>query len=206
MDIYLIELNCFTELKDRAYLKQYQHKYAHLFLAFILKTIYGIESQILIAKNGKPYITNNPIYFSISHSQQIIALAISQKPIGIDIEFKKVRKYNELLNFLSVSNIKNITQEKFYQLWTMYEAEYKSQIKNNIFSFSYGNYICSVSSECNIKPTIYEIKIPRNIIKEIELTNLKLVNDNAKKENEVVIKEINIASSDVLTPLTLNIE
>ena len=57
-----------------------------------------------------------------------------------------------------------------------------------------------------IFPVIYEITIPKNNTTDIELINLKGVNDNNKKENEVVITEVKIAMSESLFPLNLNME
>jgi 4'-phosphopantetheinyl transferase len=53
---------------------------------------YHINNDIFYNEYGKPYIKNNPLYFNISHSNNITVIAISDKEIGIDIEhitFKK---------------------------------------------------------------------------------------------------------------------
>ncbi len=43
--------------------------------------------NFLTEDNGKPYIENNPFYFSLSHSGNLAACVISDSPVGIDIEF-----------------------------------------------------------------------------------------------------------------------
>lgn len=48
--------------------------------------------------------------------------------------------------------------------------------------------------------------MPINNIIDNELINLKLVKDRAKKENDVVIQDINTAVSDFSLALALNIE
>ncbi|MBE6718409.1 MAG: hypothetical protein E7574_04045 [Ruminococcaceae bacterium] len=40
-------------------------------------------------ENGKPYIEGNPFYFSLSHSGDYAVCAISDTPVGIDIELDK---------------------------------------------------------------------------------------------------------------------
>lgn len=42
-----------------------------------------------IHKNGKPYVKDNPFYFSLSHSGKYAVCAISNTPVGVDIEFDK---------------------------------------------------------------------------------------------------------------------
>ncbi|MBQ6702106.1 MAG: hypothetical protein IJN17_04040 [Clostridia bacterium] len=39
-----------------------------------------------IEKNGKPYVEDEPFYFSLSHSGDYAVCAISDAPIGVDIE------------------------------------------------------------------------------------------------------------------------
>lgn len=50
--------------------------------------------EIVIAEeeNGKPYCLNADIFFSLSHADDIVVCAVSDKPIGIDIE--KIRPVN----------------------------------------------------------------------------------------------------------------
>ncbi len=39
--------------------------------------------------NGKPFVENNPFYFSLSHSGDYAVCVISDTPVGIDIEKEK---------------------------------------------------------------------------------------------------------------------
>ena len=43
---------------------------------------------------GKPYIKDSNLYFSLSHSNGVIALAVSKEEIGLDIELIKDVKDN----------------------------------------------------------------------------------------------------------------
>ena len=48
----------------------------------------------LTAENGKPYIENCPVHFSISHAGEIVAVALSENsPVGVDVE--RVRPMRE---------------------------------------------------------------------------------------------------------------
>ena len=42
--------------------------------------------SIAVAERGKPYFTEGPWHFSISHSKRHVFCALSKKPIGIDAE------------------------------------------------------------------------------------------------------------------------
>ncbi|MBQ0045658.1 MAG: hypothetical protein KBS35_02095 [Mycoplasma sp.] len=43
-------------------------------------------TKVKFSKDGKPYILDNRKYFSLSHSFSKVAIAVSDKPIGVDIE------------------------------------------------------------------------------------------------------------------------
>lgn len=61
----------------------------------------GINYNDIIVKynnNGKPYISNYSIYYSISHDDDMIICAINNYPIGVDI-IKKERMKNDISNF-----------------------------------------------------------------------------------------------------------
>ena len=80
---------------------------------------------------GAPYIEDGP-YFSISHCKTGIAVAVSENPIGIDIEV--IRKLNPNLMRKTMSQIEQqyITSSatpdvEFIRLWTQKEALLKLQ-------------------------------------------------------------------------------
>jgi 4'-phosphopantetheinyl transferase len=80
---------------------------------------------------GKPYLENGP-YFSISHCKEGIAVAVSEHPIGIDIEsirhvdddlVSRVMNNQELAQIVSTKEPPRI----FTRLWTQKEAIVKAQ-------------------------------------------------------------------------------
>ena len=106
--------------------------YAWMFLKDILNSDFGIDLEkkmISYNKYGKPYIDG--MYFNISHSNNMIAIAISDNEVGIDIEaesnfirqldskyFSKWLSENELIEF-------NLANDKLHFLaktWTKKEA------------------------------------------------------------------------------------
>ena len=86
----------------------------HQRLDEILFELFGFAPHISRNENGKPYIEGNPLYFSISHSGEHGVIAISEKPVGVDLEiFSRFCKEEQL----------EITSEKDFLLhWTVREA------------------------------------------------------------------------------------
>lgn len=92
-----------------------------------LKKDYNISDyEIIYNEYNKPYLKNEKIYFNISHSNSTIVLVISDKEIGVDVEYfvykeSVVRKYftnneqNEILN--STNKVYDFTR-----IWVMKEA------------------------------------------------------------------------------------
>ena len=92
-----------------------------------LKKDYNISDyEIIYNEYNKPYLKNKKIYFNISHSNGTIVLVISDKEIGVDVEYfvykeSVVRKYftnneqNEILN--STNKVYDFTR-----IWVMKEA------------------------------------------------------------------------------------
>lgn len=64
----------------------------------LAKQIFNIEDfVVLFSDNGKPYVSDNTFYFSISHSNEYVAVIISHDEIAVDVqELKKNRDYDYL--------------------------------------------------------------------------------------------------------------
>lgn len=82
--------------------------------------------------NGKPFLPDFPnFFFNVSHSKELLVIAVSTKEIGIDIEFKST-PFNEktILTFMSLQECElfsslTLSSEKrnfFYQVWTAKES------------------------------------------------------------------------------------
>ena len=80
---------------------------------------------------GAPYIEGGP-YFSISHCKTAIAVAVSESPIGIDIEAIRTFKPELMRKTMSPAEQQRITSsatpdQEFIRLWTQKEALLKLQ-------------------------------------------------------------------------------
>ena len=103
--------------------------------AFVKQKIaekFNIDStdiEIARDENGKPFIKNlKGVFFNISNSKELQAVAISDSPVGVDIE--KVRKANlsvakrfckEEYEYVTRENSEN----RLFEVWTKKEAYLK---------------------------------------------------------------------------------
>lgn len=82
-------------------------------------------------ERGKPFLSNNPCFFSVSHSGGFVAVAVADEEIGIDIETIKQRRQSVEKRVFNESEIKLIAEstdcdEAFYRLWTLKESYLKA--------------------------------------------------------------------------------
>lgn len=116
-----------------------------------------------VSPSGKPFAINLPIEFSISHSGNYAVCAISEKPVGIDIEkirvvdlniSKRICSDDELIWLFGHKPIKEdfLCEDydlfvRFLGIWTAKEACFKRQ-GDKISNFKEINVI-SISSKGN---------------------------------------------------------
>ena len=92
-----------------------------------LKKDYNISDyEIIYNEYNKPYLKNEKIYFNISHSNGTIVLVISDKEIGVDVEYfvykeSVVRKYFTNNEQNEIQNSTNKVYD-FTRIWVMKEA------------------------------------------------------------------------------------
>jgi phosphopantetheinyl transferase len=106
---------------------------ARYLLNKLLSDYYNIDYKTLIiniAQYGKPYIANSNLCFNISHSSNLIIVAISNNCLGIDVEQIKAidnhNLYNAMLDKVihpyEHNFIKKTQIEDFYKAWCIKEA------------------------------------------------------------------------------------
>lgn len=133
MEIYIVDICNIEKVQDDT-LKLYQkkdfsdenkrkiHCLAYLLVDKFLEEVYGIESREIIFEDGKPVLIDGGKHFSISHSEDLIAIAFSDTNCGVDIEKIKLREFGKISERM---NFEAETLGEFYQEWTKYEALYK---------------------------------------------------------------------------------
>lgn len=133
MEIYIIDIANAEKVKEET-LKQYQkkditdelklkiHCLSYLLVDKFLEEVYGVESREIVFEDGKPILIDGGKHFSISHSEDLIALAFSDSNCGVDIEKIKLREFKKISERMK---FEAETLGEFYQEWTKYEALYK---------------------------------------------------------------------------------
>ncbi|OSX93232.1 4'-phosphopantetheinyl transferase family protein [Bacillus mycoides] len=121
------EINAFRKNED----KQRSLLSNHLLIKLL--NVYT-QKKIKISKNeyGKKYLTNNEVFFNISHSGNWVLLGISDHEIGVDIEKIEPLDYIGLSTFFSEPEqdyLKSLHIEylknEFYRIWTANESYVK---------------------------------------------------------------------------------
>ena len=105
---------------------------SYLILADLLHRDYGVgEFSLETGEHGKPFIADHKeIHFNISHCQRAIAVAVSDEPVGIDVESFR-RFSNSLLDKTMNDSEKaeilasESPEEIFAAYWTRKEAVFK---------------------------------------------------------------------------------
>lgn len=122
-------INEYVQIEDK--IKSY---YSYILLKELLNTkkIDLDKQDIIRSTSGKPEFVNKNLnlHFSISHSKNFVVVALSNKPIGIDIQ--ALSKYNIKVakRFFSPSENQSIKktinkEQVFTKLWSKYESDLK---------------------------------------------------------------------------------
>ncbi len=142
-----------------------EHNIAYSLLDDLLKSEGFFEYEIIKNENGKPFLKDIPIYFSISHTNGFCAVCISDSPVGIDCEkidysykdraiaFSKRFFVDNEIELLNKNGNDVVT---FFKIWTGKEAVIKKlglnfsylkkidTTKEEIETFEKNNYIISI--------------------------------------------------------------
>ena len=116
-------------LANKNAIDQKQSIATKILLRKALKENFGLEDYILKRnKDGKPIL--DFCYVSFSHSNDLAVCAVSENPVGIDIEkiksFKKRDKYHFFSEEESLYvNFSKIPEQAFFEVWTRKESLFK---------------------------------------------------------------------------------
>lgn len=124
---------CEQALKFKHELGQRLCVLAYQLLKRGLNEMYGIRENPLFEYNehGKPAIVGHPeIYFNLSHCKEAAVCAISDRPIGVDVESVRAFKDSLVRYTMNDAEVRQIETSEdqavaFIRLWTMKEAALK---------------------------------------------------------------------------------
>ena len=124
------------------------------------------ELRFRTGKSGKPYVENVRVEFSISHSGNIAVCALSDKPVGIDVEHLRDVNMNVAKRLFTPDEQNYVfekwalAKQRFLEIWTRKEAyvkmlgkgityfpEFSTMGNQNIETHIREKYIVSVARE-----------------------------------------------------------
>ena len=157
MKVFYIDIEEFKKNHTKEFLSPYNDKdfktekrfYEYTIGRYLIKNAakkhFNVKNtEIITDEKGKPFLKNNELYFSISHSQNIVVACFDTAPCGIDIEFIKKR---DLLKLSKHYNIEFKTQDEFYKFWTIKEAEFKlNQKAKTLYTKPFKNFFLTIAS------------------------------------------------------------
>ncbi|SHJ86932.1 4'-phosphopantetheinyl transferase [Clostridium cavendishii DSM 21758] len=154
-------------------------------------------------KFGKSFLKNPPnFYFNISHSENWVVCAISNKEVGIDIEKIKPIDLDIAKRFFSKIEYEDLMSKQlekqisyFYDLWTLKESyiKYKGKglsIPLNSFSLNVNENDIFITSEDQIRPNFKQFKIDKEYKLSICGEDNDFDNDIKYLSYENIFKEI----------------
>lgn len=144
--------------------KKYEHLMGLYLVKFVGKNFFNLKDTTIVLKNRKPYFLDSKIFFSITHSNDIILAAFETSNIGVDVEYMKERDYKALLERYG-ENINNPTKEQFYKFWTKEEAKFKlgSDFKSICTTTLEDNYMLTCVCDKPIASSFVPTKLILNI-------------------------------------------
>lgn len=129
-----------------------------ILLAELLEDVYKIDYCSLEFRTnmyGKPYLESKDIYFNISHSYDMVIVAVADKEIGVDIEKIRDTSYETVNIFATekeqryIFSAKNNTLKRLFEIYTLKEAYFKclgtnlDNLKSVEFQINNGQVFCS---------------------------------------------------------------
>jgi phosphopantetheinyl transferase len=107
-------------MKEKEIMLHYKIVQGNNYLS-VLKNLLNVDNVAIqkdVLKNGKPYLLNNPNFFSISHCNNHTIVVVSDHEVGVDMEL--IRPYGiKLLKYL---NLPKLSDEDFFKEWTKRES------------------------------------------------------------------------------------
>lgn len=136
---------------------------AYLLLIKMLGEESILQPTFKIGKYGKAYISNYPdIHFNISHSSKLVSCAISDHPVGIDIEYidhnidlNIARNYFYNREYENIMNSENPSNE-FFKYWVLKESYMKYTGLG--FHMKLDSFSIDINDEITITPQNNELK------------------------------------------------
>ena len=107
-----------------------KRKKEHLVSRLLVSKIYPTKT-IIYNEFGAPELDNGK-HISISHSKQLVAIILSDKKTGLDIQQISEKPLRLAPKFISEKNLINLNKEKATLIWCLKETIYKWHQKGGV--------------------------------------------------------------------------
>lgn len=200
MDVSELDFNIVKSALSKERIKK-SNRYFHqkdrnlsIGVEFLLKHVLsksGIRDPLFdIDRYGKPYLKNyQDIYFNLSHSENYVACAVSDSPIGVDIEYihdidlNVANQYFFDSEYEYIINKKN-KQKAFFELWVLKESYMKMtglgfRLPLNEFCIKIDDEIKIIHNENTCKLGLWNVvggKYMLGVCSKSRITGPKLIN------------------------------
>lgn len=107
-----------------------------LLLEYALKDCCGKSDYSFFVESGEWFAKDCEVNFSLSHSDNMVAVAISNNPVGVDVEKcdEKILKIASKLSDFCLEDCASIDEvERLTLAWTKKESLFKAKNGNNFF-------------------------------------------------------------------------
>ncbi len=111
------------------------------------------ESTVSFTDTGKPYFSDSDVFFSLSHSHGICAVALADRPVGVDMEMVKESYNLHLIERSLAESEKSLFDGDFTRIWCRKEAIAKMKGEGIT---GYPNSIDTTQYEFNELKIVYE--------------------------------------------------
>lgn len=132
----------------------------HLASRVLLKQLMGEEPQVAYRSSGAPFLVDQPLYVSITHTQGYAAAILSPSPTGIDIEYRSDRVLRIRSRFMTQEEERGIdpahevehllihwcAKETLFKLIDQEEVDFLTHL--HVHPFSYADHGSFQVSEC----------------------------------------------------------
>lgn len=139
--VYLLDINTITDedfslalpqeliTKVQQTFKSSKRQKEWLGVRLLLKHLFGSNVQIAYKSSGAPFLINSNKHISISHSGTLVAIALSNEKVGIDLQIISDKPLKIKSRFLSNTEIRMMGDQldalTAVKLWCAKEAVYK---------------------------------------------------------------------------------
>ena len=144
-------------------MKSEMHQRGFLSVRKLLQVSGYSDFDLFYDQSGKPHLLDGK-FISISHSHEMSAIIISDKPVGIDLEIQKEKVLKIATKFMNISHLENLLHKnqikKATIIWGIKETIFKIQNQKGI---SFPDHIFEDDFQVSDKKTSAQLRFNNKV-------------------------------------------